>query len=290
MRKYPIYWTILLTAAGLGCGGGGDAAPAPALQSLPAPAAPPCTPAAPFQPVSAATLTVVTSLPGPGFWEGSDEDPSAVSSGFEYDVAQELRARLCLERLVVRNESFDGIVSGAVTGFDLALSQISITPERAQAVDFTQPYFQSLQGVLVKKGKQIKTLDDVKAARWGVQAGTTAIELLAGLGLAERTSVYPQLPDAYTALDAEQIDAVLVDTAINLGQAARSQGRFEVVAQMEQPSGPDRYGALLPRGSANLPAVDAVLKELKDSGRLAELAKKDLTADPGNIPVIPTGG
>ena len=269
-----------------------SAAPPKADPVTATPAAPACVPLATFQPITPGALTVVTSLPGPGFWEGSDADPSAVNSGFEWDVAEDLRKAFCLERLVVRNEAFDAIVSGSVSDFDLSLSQISITEERAKVATFSRPYFESLQGILVKPGTTVSSKDDLAKLRWGVQSGTTAIDLLTTLGLDSQRSVYPQLPDAYTALEAGQIDAVLIDTAINLGQAARSKGRFVVVGQLAQAGGPDRYGALLPKNSPNTAAVDKVLEHLTTSGRLKELATKDLTADPGNLPILnpPTGG
>ena len=81
---------------------------------------------------------------------------------------------------------------------------------------------------------------------------------------------------------------MLIDTAINLGEAARSHGKFAVVAQFAQPGGPDHYGAVVPKGSVNLGAIDAVFKSMSDSGDLKALTTKNLTADPGTIPVIPT--
>jgi polar amino acid transport system substrate-binding protein len=228
-----------------------------------------------FTPINEDTLTVVTSLPGPGFWEGSDDDPTAVNSGFEYDLAHAMREAFGLANLEVRNESFDAIVAGTVTDYDIALSQVSITCERAQVVDFTEPYFESNQGVLIAadSGVSVSTVDEARAIRWGVQTGTTAIDLLDTLGPDEEPAVYQQLPDAYTALEAGQVDAVLIDTAINLGQAARSGGRLEVVSQFEQPGGPDQYGGLLPDGSDDAGAFNAVLQELKSSGTLDQLTQ-----------------
>ncbi len=247
-----------------------------------------CTPAGPFTPVKSDTLTVVTSLPGPGFWEGSDSDPSKIRSGYEYDLAKAFQQKLCLSSLVVRNENFDAIVGGQVTDYDISLSQVSITDKRKKVVDFTQSYFQSQQGVLIKKGSNIKvsTLEQARKIQWGVQTGTTAIDLLNLVKPAKRPQVFQQLPDAYTALDAGQVDAVLIDTAINLGEAARSKGAFEVVAQFAQPSGPDQYGAIVPKGSPNLPTFDKILAGLTANGFLKGLAKKDLTTDPGSLPTI----
>jgi len=158
--------------------------------------------------------------------------------------------------------------------------------DRAKVAKFSIPYFQSNQGILVNAGTKIATLDDVKKAQWGVQSGTTASDLLAKIKPSKDPKIFQSLSDAYAALQAKQVDAVLIDTAINLGEAADSGGKFVVSAQFNQTGGPDQYGAMLPKNSANAPAVNAVLKNMADTGQLGALAKKDLTADPGSLPVI----
>jgi polar amino acid transport system substrate-binding protein len=293
MRRFALVGVAITLAAGLtACGSSGSksgsgntggatttAAPNKDCGAVPAGASG-------FKPVATDTLTVVTSLPGPGFWEGSDTDPTKLTSGYEYDIAKCMEADFGLHKLVVRNVSFDAIVAGTVTNYDLALSQISITPERAKVVDFSEPYFQSNQGILMKAGATAPTtLAQAKALNWGVQASTTAVDLLHKIGVNNPHS-YSQLADAYTALQADQIQAMLIDTAINLGEAARSKGVFKVVAQFNQPGGPDQYGAILPKGSTNVDAVNAVFTALKDGGQLKALAIKDLTGDPGTIPLI----
>jgi polar amino acid transport system substrate-binding protein len=242
--------------------------------------------AADFKPVTPDTLTIVTSLPGPGFFEGSDTDPTKLTSGYEYDVAKAMETAFGLHKLVIRNENFDSIQAGTVTNYDIALSQISITCDRAKVAKFSMPYFESNQGILVNKGTTIANLDDVRKVQWGVQSGTTASDLLDKIKPSKDPKVFQSLTDAYAALQAKQIDAVLIDTAINLGEAARSKGKFEVVGQFDQAGGPDEYGALIPKGSDNAAAINGALKSLKDSWKLADLAKTDLTADPGTIPVI----
>jgi polar amino acid transport system substrate-binding protein len=242
-----------------------------------------------FKPVTAGQLTVVTSLPGPGFWEGSDSDPTKLTSGYEYDIAHAMASAFGLNKVVVRNVSFDAIVAGTVKDYDVALSQISITCDRAKVVKFSMPYFQSNQGILVNKGTAVPDIAAAKKLHYGVQTATTAIDLLNKLGPGISQRVFAQLPDAYTALQAHQVDAVLIDTAINLGEAARSNGKFEVVAQFAQPGGPDQYGAILPKDSVNTGAVNAVLQQLTTSGQLKQFAQKDLTADPGTIPTFNVG-
>jgi polar amino acid transport system substrate-binding protein len=239
-----------------------------------------------FKPVTPDTLTVVTSLPGPGFWVGSESDPAKVTSGYEYDIAKAMQQAFGVKNFVVRNENFDAITAGTVTKYDVALSQVTITCDRAKAVKFSIPYFQSNQGILVNAGDSITTLDEAKKAQWAVQTSTTAISLLNKIHPDKQPKVFQSLSDAYAALQAKQVDAVLIDTAINLGEAAASNGKFVVTAQFLQTGGPDQYGAILPKDSTNGPAINAVLKNLADTGQLSTLAKKDLTADPGSLPTI----
>ncbi len=241
-----------------------------------------------FKPVTPDTLTIVTSLPGPGFFVGSNSDPTKITAGYEYDMAKAMEQAFGLHKLVVRNENFDAITAGTVTKYDVALSQISITCDRAKVVKFSIPYFQSNQGVLINKdgGTSVTTLAEAKTIQWGVQTSTTAIDLLNKIKPDKSPKVFQNLPDAYAALQAKQIDAVLIDTAINLGEAAQSNGKFDVVSQFAQTGGPDQYGAILPKDSTNGGAVNAVLKNLEDSGQLSRLAKTDLTADPGTLPLI----
>ena len=90
-----------------------------------------------FTPVKADTLTVATSLPAPGFWNG--DDPESLNGGFEYGMAQAMAKLAGLKNVEVKNVSFDALVAGQTSDFDVALSQVTITPERAKVVCFTDP-------------------------------------------------------------------------------------------------------------------------------------------------------
>ena len=117
-------------------------------------------------------LTVATNLPAPGFWNG--DDPDSVNGGFEYCMAADIATSLGLDKVKVVNVSFDALVAGQTAGFDIALSQVTITDERAKVVDFSTPYFSADQGVMVNKGTSVANMDEARAVSWGVQASTTA--------------------------------------------------------------------------------------------------------------------
>ncbi len=96
-------------------------------------------------PVKAGTLTVETTLPAPGWWNGTT--PQSINGGYEYCMAADLAYMAGLSSVTVKNVSFDQLVAGQTNDFDIALAEISITPERAKVVDFSKPYFDSNIGV-----------------------------------------------------------------------------------------------------------------------------------------------
>jgi polar amino acid transport system substrate-binding protein len=235
-----------------------------------------------FTPVKDDTLTVVTSLPAPGFWNG--DDPSAITGGYEYEIAKALQDRLGMGKLDVVNVSFDQLVAGQVGDFDVALSQVTITDERKQVVDFTEPYFESDQGVLVQKGTEVGTVEEAKALQWGVQSGTTGADYVNDvLKPDHEAQVFQDLSAGFAALEAGQVDAFMMDTAIVLAQAAQSNGSQEVAAQFKTG---EEYGGILPKGSDNADAINGILTDLKDDGSLAKFAEQWLGGDPSAIPVL----
>ena len=242
------------------------------------------------KPVKKGVLSVVTSLPGPNFWgtTAAEVDPDKISSGIEYDLANLLAAK-CGLKMEFRNESFDSIVAGQVdpSSYDIVLSQVTITDERSKVVDFSVGYFKSDQGLLVKKGTEVKTWDDVKKMNIGVQASTTAEYYLTsgevpGWKL-DNVKSFPDLATTYAALNAGTIDGVVIDTPINLGQAATSKGALEVVGQFKTG---EEYGAIFGKGNGKKAIFDPLIQGLIDDGTINGLIAKYLGGDPSTVPFI----
>lgn len=226
-------------------------------------------------------LKVATDLPAPGFWNG--ETPDNVNGGFEYDLANELADRLGYDGFELTDVSFDALVAGQLSGFDIALSQVTITDERAEVVDFTTPYFASDQGIMVRKGTKV-TAKNAKKLQWGVQRSTTAQFFLKDvLKPKEKTRTYKTTVDLFAALRAKQIDAVLLDTPIVLSQAGESKGIFKVVGQFATG---EEYGGILVKGSDILADIDEVIAALEEEGVLGQLAEKNLGGDPTTVKFI----
>ena len=239
-----------------------------------------------INPVTPDTLTVATSLPAPGFWNG--DDISSLNGGYEWGMANKMAKLAGLNNVVFKNVSFDALQAGQTSGFDVALSQVTITPDRAKVVCFTTPYFSSDQGVLVKKGTSVATEADAKKLKWGVQATTTGQTFLNDkIKPDSDPRVYQDTPAMFTALGAGQIQAVLLDTAIVLGQAASSNGQLEVAAQYKTG---ESYGGILQSGTKNLGFINQYIDTMKTDGTLDQLNTEYLVpvfkGDPTKIPYL----
>ncbi len=242
------------------------------------------------KPVKAGVLSVVTSLPGPNFWgtTAAEVDPDKIKSGIEFDMANDIAAK-CGLKMSFRNEGFDAIVAGQIDpkSYDIVLSQVTITTDRAKVVDFSAGYFKSDQGLLVKKGTKVASWDDVKKLTVGVQASTTAeFDVTSGKvpgWKLDKVKSFPDLASAYAALNAGQVDGVMIDTPINLGQAATSGGALEVVAQFTTG---EAYGAIFGKDNGKKAVFDPIIKGLIDDGTMTKLIAKYLGGDPSAVPVI----
>ncbi|MER7045346.1 ABC transporter substrate-binding protein [Streptomyces jumonjinensis] len=233
--------------------------------------------------VSSGTLTVAGDLPSRGWWNGETVDD--IKSGFEYCLAANIAHRAGLDKLSIRNVSFDAMVAGKGNGFDLAMAEISITDERKKAVDFSSPYFASNIGVLARPGKV--TADNIRELRLGVKQATSGAQFVRDTVKPEKEpQVFPGDAEMLAALKGGRIDAVLTDTAIVLGQAKGAKGELAVVGQYETG---ESYGALLPKDSSNTEVVNGVLAELESDGTLERLSEEylgdALGGDPAAVPV-----
>ncbi|MFH8699944.1 ABC transporter substrate-binding protein [Streptomyces chartreusis] len=238
-----------------------------------------------LSPETAGALTVKTTLPAPGWWNG--DTPESVKSGYEYCMAANIAYRSGLARVEVKNAPFPEVVSGRTKDFDLALAQITITPERSKVAEFSPPYLSSTLGLLIRDGEKINQ-DNVRDVRIGVAEGTTGEEFVKDrIKPTKPVTAYANDPEMITALEEGRIDAVIHDTTILLAYPQKPRSRVTLVGQYRTDQG---YGALYPTGSPNRDELDRVIKQLIDDGTLAKLSAVYLGAafgqDPAKIPYI----
>jgi polar amino acid transport system substrate-binding protein len=232
--------------------------------------------------VTAGTLTVGTELPAPPFWIGDDYD--SLTGGFEVDLAKEIAKRLNLGTTKFVEMPFTGLVAGQQCECDIDFSQVTITPDRAKVAQFTEPYFDANQGSLVKKGTKVASLDEAKGLKWGAQVQTTGAAYISDtIKPTTEARLYDRTVDAFAALSAGQIQAVLLDTPIVLGAVKEKQiPDGEVVGQFKTG---EQYGAVVNKGSPNLNAFNQVIKTLKSEGYIDTLLQKYFS-DQVSVPVI----
>jgi polar amino acid transport system substrate-binding protein len=185
----------------------------------------------------------------------------------------------------IQNTVFEQAFAPGPKLFDFHMAQISIRPDRAQAVDFSDPYFDSNQSVLALTPNAITgatSIADLKAYKLGAAANTTSFELIdTVIKPTAEPQVYPDNTTALQALKNGQIDGLVVDlgTAFYMRDGELEDfdtpkpegtivGQFGPVVQVDQ------VGAVLDKGSPLTPCVDAAIAKIKADGTLAGILDK----------------
>jgi polar amino acid transport system substrate-binding protein len=229
-------------------------------------------------PAKPGQLTVAVSLPAPVWWNG--DTPEAIKDGMEYCMAAEIAWRAGYDKLEVVNVGWDALIAGQTSGWDLAMSEISITEERKKVHDFSIPYFSSDMGVLTRADAPVDPTS-IKTAKVGVQQGTTgAAFVMEKLGIAE-PQVYPDQGDMFAALRAGQIDAAITDTSITLAEEVATGGKSMVIGQYKTG---ETYGAIYPKGNPNNAIIDKIMQAMIDDGTISKLGAKYLASAWGKDP------
>jgi len=230
-------------------------------------------------------LSVRPNLPAPGWWNG--DSPDTIKDGFEYCLAANIAYRAGLDRVLIVNRSFAQILTGQSKGFDIALSEITITPERSKVVNFTEPYFSSDQGILVKAGTRIDK-DNIKHMRLATELATTMLQFIMDrIKPVQRPMVFTSPAPMYAALATGQVDAVLYDTPNVLARAKESNGKLKVVGRYDIG---EKWGGLVNKDSPNLAVFNKLIEDFKRDGTLNRLSSQYLTPnlgmDPSKLPVF----
>jgi ABC-type amino acid transport substrate-binding protein len=218
-------------------------------------------------------LTVGSDIPYKPFEFGREGD----YQGFDVDLVTEIGNKLNLETTFVKTP-FDTIFRNLAQGkFDMVATASTISAEREKQVDFSDPYFPADQSLMVKKGSDIKTVDDLEGKVIGAQLGTTGADYAKENTKAKTIRTYDLIDDAFNALESGQVEAVINDCPVSK-YAERAHTNLTVVRSIETN---EQYGLAFPSGSDALrEAVNEQLAELKKNGKLAEIQNKWLGTDP----------
>ena len=218
------------------------------------------------------TLTIGSDIPYPPFEQGRPPD----YEGFDIDLINAVADKMGLD-IEIKDLPFNVILAGGNGQYDAAIAATTITPARAKKVGFSDPYFNSSQGLLVQSGSDITSLEDLSGKIVGAQDGTTGETYAQDNTDASEVRPFPQIDQAYNALKSGQVEAVLNDLP-SVNSAAEDLGGLEVVQDFPTD---EQYGILVPLTNPELlDAINSALQEVKDDGTLTDLYQEWFQTDP----------
>jgi polar amino acid transport system substrate-binding protein len=234
-------------------------------------------------------LTIGTSDPGYEPWV-VDNDPSN-GEGFESAVAYAVAAELGFDADQVEwvPVTFDQIIAPGAKSFDFAINQVSISPERAENLDFSSSYYDTAQAVVTVEGSPVagaSSLADLKDAKIGAMVGTTSLTVAQeSIEPTTDVQVFNDNDQVKQALQSGLVDAIVVDLPTALYITAAELDGGVLVGQLPAGDDPDQFGLVLDKGSALTQPVTEAVDALREDGTLADLEAEWLT-DAAGAPVL----
>lgn len=194
--------------------------------------------------------------------------------GWDYDAVNEICTRLhCAP--VYTEAAWDGMIQAVSDGqFDVAADGITITPDRAEVVDFSQGYINIQQRLLVRKGEN--RFDSIESfvntdLSMGTQTATTNYETAAKYLPEDRIQAFEQFAFAVQALIAGDIDAVIIDEVVGMGYMGENAADVELIGPAISS---DELGFIFPKGSDLVAPFDKAINSMKSDGTLSALNVK----------------
>ena len=228
------------------------------------------------------TLTIGTDSPAyePWFVDNDPTNGKGYESAVAYAVAEQLGFTADEVSWVV--VPFNNSFKPGEKNFDFDINQISITPERAEVVDFSESYYDAAQAVVALKGSagaEATSLDDLHDLRLGAQTGTTSLTAIRDvIKPHEDPLVFQSTNAAKQALQNDQVDAILADLPTAFYISAAEIPNSVVVGQFQPDTGEqEQFGMLFEKGSELVPCVNEALAALRDDGTLDQLDQQWLS-------------
>ena len=221
-------------------------------------------------------LLVGADTPYPPFEIGQPPD----ITGFDIEIMNAIAEDIGLE-VNYQDTGFETIFRDTANGqFDTAAAATTITPERQQKVNFTDPYYEATQALVVAEdNSDIVTTADLGGKIVGAQDGTTGEALATDETDASEVRPFPEGTDAFSSLVNGQIEAVIVDLPV-AADAVEKQGGVKVVEEIPLET-PELFGfAVALDNTALLDAMNEALVKIKDDGTLTDLYQQYFQTDP----------
>lgn len=219
-------------------------------------------------------LTVGTNAEFPPF-EYVDDNGEA--DGFDMALCKAIGEKLGVE-VKIENMEFASLVSSIGSKIDIAAAGMTVTDERKESVDFSNPYYEAVQYVIVSADSDIATADDLKDKTIGVQLGTTG-DFIAE-GYTSNVAQYNKAVDAVNDLVNGKVDVVIVDKNPALVFETKFEGKVKAIEGAQFGFETEEYAIALPKGDTALAdAVNGAVDELKADGTFDELVKTYIEAE-----------
>jgi polar amino acid transport system substrate-binding protein len=202
--------------------------------------------------------------------------------GFDIEVVQAAAAKAGIQVKFV-NTPWEGIFNTLQQGDrDMIVSAVTITDERKQTMDFSDPYFDAAQLIAVKETSKVTKFADLKKLKVGVQTGTTGDEAVSKLMGKTSTSIkrFESTPLALKELESGGVDAVVADNGVIAHYVANNPGgKFKTVSDKEFV--PEQYGIAVKKGNAELLGkLNQGLAAIKADGTYNQIYAKYFGAPP----------
>ncbi len=223
-------------------------------------------------------LTVATDNPvfTPWFQKNKPSNGLGYESAVAYAVAHQLG--FSNSQVVWVTEPFSSSYAPGPKKFDFDINEISYTPQRAQAVTFSNSYYDVQQAIVALKGSPIvahHATADLKKYLYGDQVGTTGLTYITNnIQPTQQPKVFDTLAEVSAALEAHRIDALITDTPTAQYMASAQLKHAVLVAQF--PSVGEHYGLLFRLGNPLVSCVNKAIATLKSNGTLQQLQQKYL--------------
>ena len=197
--------------------------------------------------------------------------------GFDVELAEAIAAALGLKAEFI-DTSWDGIFAGVKSGrYDCVISSVTITEERLNEFNFSRPYINNAQVMVLQKGSNLSARTPYEAAglQIAVQGETTSEKFLTGLaknGLDFTMRRYDKMIDCFDELRFGRVDALICESVVANYYAGASSGVFDIVWEEDID---EHWGICFKKENDELSnAVDKILAGFFDDGTMEELSKK----------------
>lgn len=214
------------------------------------------------QAISDGVLTVGTNAEFPPFeYIGDDGQPD----GFDIALIKAIGEKMGVE-VQVENMEFASLVTAIGSKIDVAIAGMTITEERQASVDFSDPYYEAVQYVILPADSAIATADDLVGKAIGVQLGTTG-DFIANDIEGATVSSYDKAMLAVEDLVAGKLECVIIDKNPALVFESQYEGQVTAIDGAQFGFESEEYAIAMPKGdSALVDQINAALKDIKADG------------------------